>query len=601
MKIKKIINIFILSLFIILPLSAQDEVLRNELENSILNTRQELQSNIDNINARVNQIKTETDQTITGNNENIRNALAQNKQELQINIDNINAMVNQIKIETDQTIADNKEEIENTFSEAIQELQTNINNFSARFGQSILKFSGEIIGMYTLGLAGNDQAIISTIPPFPPGVFDDEVNGKNGYYTSVNINFLFNPFPFIDVYAKFLARSRPGSPYIPMQLEESSAETFGLSIDSAYGRLNVLYPFNIGIPLDIYLKAGKFDTTPSSFQNVTRYGAENVMTKLRTKNIYAFQLAAVYEPSFADSLLFSFTTNQKFNEAITPLYDEDGSKGDHGKPSLEDKYDIAFHMALEIKNIITPLGLVSAEILYVYNAENIFSGSNFGFDVGGVLKLPGINNMSFPVGLGVVIYEKNIDPFARTALDTTNQNYLTILHVNDSNTISFRRSLRAGIGVGVRFSPFDELQTQLNIGYSFSQVAHIYRDTLTINSASVDFLVTYDNRLFFGGGLFLGTLAEVEWKTSAGTNPSFENGYTHIFRPGENLGFELFGGILFGQSRFIIGVNNNKGLAMNHSLESAPETQIKYRQKGSGISDGLFETGGIFAKLVISW
>ena len=94
------------------------------------------------------------------------------------------------------------------------------------------RFSGEITGMATLGLAKNEQAIIINTPPFPPGVYDDDNNGKNGYYTYVNLNFLYNPLPYIDVYAKFLSRYRPGSPYIPLQLENSEDDSFSIVLDN---------------------------------------------------------------------------------------------------------------------------------------------------------------------------------------------------------------------------------------------------------------------------------------------------------------------------------------------------------------------------------
>jgi len=473
--------------------------------------------------------------------------------------------------------------------------------FEFNDGEQKFKFSGEITGMFTIGLAENEQAIIINTPPFPPGVYDDDVNGKNGYYTYVNFNFLYNPLPFIDVYAKFLTRHRPGSPYIPLQLENAEADTFNIFIDNAYGRLNAVKGLGLDSDLDVFFKIGKFDTTPSSFQRVSRYGAEDVMSKLRTKNIYALQLSAAYKLSFADSIFFSATTNQKLNEAITPLYDEDGTKGNHGTPSLEEKYDIPLHFALEIHDITTPFGPVSAELIYAYNAENIFSGSSFGFDIGMNIKLPRMNDFVFPVGFGAAIYEKNIDTFANTGLDTTNQNFLTVLHANDANTISFRRALRIGAGFGIYANPVDSVETQLNIGYSYSQVAHIYRDTLVINSFSVDLLAVYNNNFFVGGGLYLGTINEVEWKTSIGTDISFENGYSHFFRLNENLGYEVFGGILFGKSRIVFGYNCNRGLALNNSLESIPEAQIKYRQKDTGISEGLFERGGIFAKVVVSW
>jgi hypothetical protein len=288
------------------------------------------------------------------------------------------------------------------------------------------------------------------------------------------------------------------------------------------------------------------------------------------------------------------------NEAITPLYDEDGSKGLHGTPSLEDKYDIPLHLALQMRNLDTPLGSVSVEFLYAYNAEYFYSGSNFGFDLGWKIAIPGLDNLVIPFGFGLAMYEKNIDPLANTALNKENKIYVNSLHENDYNTISFRRSLRMGMGLGARYT-MRNLEAEINLGYSYSQIAHIYRDTLSINALSADMKFTFANNYFIGGGIYMGTLGEAEWKTKTDADMTRENGYLRVFKPEENIGFEFYGGARFGGSRFVLGYNCNKGLAMNHSLESIPEAQITYRQKDTLMSDGLFENGGFFAKLVISW
>jgi len=271
----------------------------------------------------------------------------------------------------------------------------------------------------------------------------------------------------------------------------------------------------------------------------------------------------------------------------------------HGTPSLEDKYDIPLHLALQIRNLATPLGDVSAEFLYVYNAENIYSVSNFGAGLGWKVAIPGLDALKIPFGLGFAMYEKNIDPFASTALDTDNKSYLST-HENDNNTVSFRRSMRIGAGLGVHYA-MEYFDSELNLGYSYSQIAHIYRDTLTINALSADLKFTFAGKYFIGGGVYMGTLGKAEWKTKADTDIARENGYTHVFKIEENIGYEVYGGLQFGKSRFVLGYNCNKGLAMNHSIESIPEAQIKYRQKDTAMADGLFETGGAFAKLVISW
>jgi hypothetical protein len=465
----------------------------------------------------------------------------------------------------------------------------------------LFQTSGEITGMYTIGLQDDDQTVIMNNPPIPPGIYDDDHNGKNGYYTSVNLYFLFNPVSFIDVYAKFMARVRPGSPYIPLQLENADPDDFSVSIDSAYGRADAVKGLGFDSPLSVFLKAGKYDTTPSNFQNVSRYGAESVMAKLRTKNTYALQLAAEYRAPLFDALGFSATVSHKFNEGITPLYDTDGSQGVHGTPTLEDKYDIPLHFALQLRDLATPLGAISAEFLYVYNAENIYSGSNFGADLGWKISIPGLEDLVIPFGLGLAIYEKNIDPLASTALNTENKIFVNTLHENDYNTISFRRSMRMGLGLGARYTTGD-INAELSLGYSYSQIAHIYRDTLNLSALSADLRFTYAGKYFIGGGVYAGTLGEVEWKTKTDTDITRENGYIRVFKPEENVGVEVYGGLLFGgKSRLVLGYNSNKGIAMNHSIESIPEAQIKFKQKDTSMADGLFETGGFFTKLVISW
>jgi hypothetical protein len=470
---------------------------------------------------------------------------------------------------------------------------------SAKDG-ALFKISGDITGMYTIGLEDDEQAVILNNPPFPPGIYDDQNNGKNGYYTRMNIYFLFTPVSYVEVYAKLMARVRPGSPYIPLQLEHAEADNFGVTIDNVYGRVDAIGGLGFDLPLSVFLKAGKYDTVPANFQRVSRYGAESVMTKLRTKNTYAVQIAADYRMQLFESLGFSFTANHKLNEAVTPLYDEDGSKGLHGTPSLEEKYDIPLHFALRMRNFATPLGPVSAEFIYAYNAEYIYSGNNFGFDAGWKIAVPGLDNLAIPFGVGVALYEKNIDPLAEAALDKTNQYYINALHENDYNTISFRRSLRIGAGLGARYTMRD-IEAELNVGYSYSQIAHIYRDTLSLNALSADLRCTYLNKYFIGGGVYAGTLGEAEWKTNAGVDLTQENGYKRVFKPEENIGFEVYGGLRFGGSRFVLGYNCNKGLAMNNSIESIPEAQTVYRQKDTSMPDGLFENGGVFAKLVITW
>ena len=453
------------------------------------------------------------------------------------------------------------------------------------------RFSGEMTGMNTIGLQENDQAIESKAASNPSGIF---INKKNSFYTSISCNMLFNPVSTVDVYAKVQARYRPGSPYIPLQLSGASSETFSISMDSAYGRINVLKGLSLTSPADLFIKVGKYNTSPSNFQNVSRYGAESVMSKLQTNSIYALQLEAAYSPPWADSLGLSATTNQLLNQQITQI------NGDTGE-TIEDKFDFPLHLALKVKKITSPFGPISAELLYVYNAEDFYSGNNFGADLGWEIMFPGHPNVSFPIGMCFARYEKNIDPFAETALDSSNRNFVNS-DPNDQNTTSFRESIRTGLALGLRYGSSNNIKAEINSGFSLSRVAHVYRETISIGSLSLDLRLTFGGWVFAGGGLFLGTLSNTEWKTKDAVDPANDsNGYVHVFKPGQNLGYEVFTGLQFSYARFVLGFNCSRGLAMGRTIESISDSQVKYRQKGSAEDDRLYETGGIFTKLSISW
>jgi len=472
-------------------------------------------------------------------------------------------------------------------------------SFASNSGAAKFQFMGETVGMFTLGFADSKQIIIPADAVSPKGVYDNLNDGMNGYYTKMDFRVLYNPFPFIDIFVKFYARYRPGSPYIPLQLETADKDDFSLSLDSAWGRIDAIAGLGLELPLSVFIKAGKFDSAPESFQNVTRFGTESVMEKIRTKNTYALQLEASIPLSFAESLSVTGATSLKFNEGITPLYDTDGSVASHGDPGLEEKYDIPVFASISLKKIETPAGSISAEVVYAYNAEGIFSGHNFGGDARMEIQaIPGV--LSFPIGLGIALLEKNIDPLARSAVDRTNKNAVND-NLNDYYSVSFRRSLSAGLGIGARFSMDETLSSELNIGYTFTQAAHYYRETININSLSVDLSALINNRFIVGGGIFLGTLMDTEWVTKEGVPPSRETGYLHTFTMPENMGFEFYAGLKFTGARLVLGFNLNKGISMNHSIEALKDSQIIYKQPDTNQKDDLFQRGGFFTKLIISW
>jgi len=473
-----------------------------------------------------------------------------------------------------------------------------------------LVLSGELMGMYTLGFASDDQLVeVSDPMANPVGIFDDINNGRNGFMTRMDFGIRFMPISWIDLYVQFRARSRPGNPYIPLTLEAASADYFALSFEQAWARMDLIGGLGLDLPLALWVRGGVFDSAPASFQRVSRFGAENVMSRIRTKNLPSIQLEGVFQVPFAESVSIVAATQQRLNEAIPPLFDVDGDVGHHGTPPHDELYALPLFAALRMRGMETPFGSLYAEAVYALNAEDIFSGHNFGLDGRWDIRIPGMDNMIVPLGLGIAFLEKNIDPMARAAHAHDNDNALSnrpYHHLNPGRnynfaTVSFRRSLRLGAGLGLRWAPTPGLNTEFNLGYSYSQIAHIYRDTITLNSLSFDTRVTFNGNFFIGGGVFLGTLGDVEWRTSEGVDPNREEGFLHVFRLAENMGFEVHAGLNMGRSRLVFGYNMNRGLSMNHGIETMSDAQIIYRQRGSAVADDLFETGGFFTKLVISW
>jgi len=475
-----------------------------------------------------------------------------------------------------------------------------------------LRLTGEVVGMMTLGFAGEEQAYSPGTQAQAPGIYYRDTSstgnldsGKNGYYSSINFSFLFNPVYYVDIYMKLLAQYRPGSPYLPLQLEDNSAKTFeDFGVDSAYGRVNAIKGLGLDIPLDVWIKAGKFDTGSAQYNRVSEFGAESVMSTMKTMNRYGIQLEAAYTalPGI-EAVSAVVTTNLRLNETLSEFFDEDVSQSiAHGSVTRETV--IPIHTALRMKNLTLPLGKLSAELLYAYNGMDIFSGHSFGADVGWDVPLVD-DTFIIPVGIGAVFHEKNIDVLAGTSIKSDSSEYLKLYtdggyhSINDINTKGLRQALRIGFGTGARYKT-DFLAADFNLGFAYNTMAHIYRDTLSLPSLSVDLRAILKDHYFIGGGIFLGALVETEWNTKSNVDNTKDIS-THVFTLAENMGWEIYGGLQFKKARFVIGYNMNKGLSMNNSIESIPEAQIKYKQKDTLLSDGLFERGGLFTKLVISW
>jgi hypothetical protein len=460
---------------------------------------------------------------------------------------------------------------------------------SSEEGEAALTLSGNLTTLYTIGSAKNAQKL-------PSNSGDGLAESKqNGFYTALNFSILYKPVSFAELSFTMLVRNRPGSPYIPMQLEKAGADSFSVALDSAYGRINVIKGLRLDLPVGVYIKAGKFNAAPSNFQTVSQYGVESALSRLRTANTFAGQVEVSFPLPIADSLSFAATTNHQFGEELNELYDTDGSVASKGDPVL-DTYVFPLHLALKLNKLnLIPLGPLSAELVYALNAEHIYSGHNFGAGLGADLKI--LDFLTVPVGVGAAFYEKNIDVMASAAMEKGGSG----LFPYEGDTTGFRGALRIGAGTGVKIDmPDSGIKGALNLGFAWSQIAHIYRETVNIPSLSADFRVVFNDHYFLGGGVIAGILGEQEWKTKDGVNTSNDNFY-HVFTVEENIGWEIFAGIQFNKSKFVLGYNANRGLAMNYGIESIKDGQYKYRQSGSIPADGLLERGGVFIKFVAAW
>ena len=475
---------------------------------------------------------------------------------------------------------------------------------------------GEMSGMLTYGLQDENQ-VANNMGMEPPGVYFPNLQtgsgaavgtGKNGYYNNFDLILFLSPVSSVELYAKFKTRYQTGSPYIPLQLDSASKEDYSVKTDAAWARGNATKGLGLNTGLDLWFKLGKFKAEAAHFNKITLFGVENVLDPLQTGTNHAFQIEAGYPIPSIGPMTFSFTVPLKLNEAIKEYYDEDSEASiishyhESGRFAL-----LPMHMNLRMYEIDLPFAVLQAELLYTLNGLHIWSGHSIG--AGMAAKIPVTENLVIPIGLGAAFFEKNIDAFTSTSKE--NSEYESFYGYNgyskaDSYTLGLRQALRIGIGVGAEIN-LNNLKTELNFGFTYSQIAHIYRDTLTLFSMSVDVKTIYMNNFIFGAGIYLGSLNNAEWNVKEGINRRRPGETTdrelfegHIFSLSENMGFEIYTGLLLQNMKFILGWNTNKGISMNKYLEALPDAQQKYRQAGTGYSDGYFERGGIFAKLVIN-
>ncbi|MDR2021392.1 MAG: hypothetical protein LBQ14_11585 [Treponema sp.] len=447
--------------------------------------------------------------------------------------------------------------------------------------------TGDLTTIYTIGNASEeDQAIGSGKGN---GAYEEQ---RNGFYTNANIYVWYKPVEFLEGYVKLASTHRPGSLYMPLQLEYYGQSDFSPALDTIYGKAGIFKALGLALPVELNLKAGKYKTEASYFGKVSRYETESVLYMLKTATTYNYEIEAVYKSTVNDApfqVTGAFTTNYRFDEATARLYDLDGSVSDHGSPVVSE-YAPQIYGSLKLHEFAAGPGNLQGEVLYALNGADIYSGNSAGADFRYTLKIN--DAFSVPVGLGVGYYEKNIDVLSGTAST-----------LSDRRTTDFRDTLALGLGAGARYNA-DPIAIDGNLGFSFHSIEHIYREPLTLLSASLDVQCTLSNRYFLGGGVILGSLGEAEWKTKDGVSEKTNGGkvFERTFSLVENIGYEVYAGLkLFKNSRFVIGFNQNKGIAMNRSLESKEEGQIKYKQKGTDGTDEKYEVSGLYFKFILYW
>jgi hypothetical protein len=452
--------------------------------------------------------------------------------------------------------------------------------------------TGDLLTIYTLGNAAEDQRI-DTIPDVAGAFFSNPYTGtrKNGYYTAANLYATLKPTEWLEGYFKLYAIHRPGSFYMPLQMENMGREDFSaLKLDAVYGKASVLDAIGVDSPVYVSLKGGRYKAQAAQYGIISKYKTEQVLYMMNTKTDFTYELeAGIKEPV---KLGLSGATNYLFNQSVQRLYDEDGAFT-HGNDVLNE-YAPQFLVALRFMDFSPSDSLkINVEALYGQNVSNIYSGNAIGASARMVLEVN--DTISIPIGLQFGYFEKNIDLLGQAALTPMT----TSAAAGGKNTTDFRESLAGALGAGLRLKT-DAVNLDFNVAGSYNSIKHFYRTDLSIIKLSVDTMVTFGGNFFVGGGVILGSLTDAEWETKEGVTV---DNYSHIFKLTENMGFEVYGGINLGNSsKFVIGFNQNKGISLNNMLEAKHEGQIKFIQADSSWgTDQLLEAGGLYFKFQYSF
>ncbi|QQO07625.1 hypothetical protein [Breznakiella homolactica] len=444
-----------------------------------------------------------------------------------------------------------------------------------------IRISGNVTGIATFGIADDDQSV----PGGPDGVFTDR---KNGYYMESNLGINYRPVSPFEIFFNATMKSRPGAPYVPLQLIYVDKQDFQISVDTIYGKINVFEALSFDLPIDLFVRAGRYNIAAKGYQNISGYKIESVTGKMETSTNFNFDLQADYLMPGSQNLSFMVATNYRLNQAVQKLYDNDIEAGRMHGDDITGEYAPMIVASASLAGLELPFGKFSAESIYILNAGGFNTGhnaavsANFGIDIS--------RELSVPLGLGFAYYEKNTDVSANSV-----GNY------PGNITTDMRETFRSGLGTGIRYTG-NPLSADLNFGFSYSHINHIYRDPISLFGASVDGKLTFDEKYFIGAGFIAGTIGDVRWKTNPDYITEDNNGYDHTFDFLDNYGYEIYGGIKFLPTcRLVVGYVHNQGLAMNYMLENMKGAVIKYKQKGTNAADSLYEIRGIYLKLEMYW
>jgi hypothetical protein len=447
--------------------------------------------------------------------------------------------------------------------------------------------SGELLTIYTLGNAADDQRI-DTVPETAGAYFNNPTTGtrKNGYYTAANLYASIKPVEWLEGYFKVYGIHRPGSFYFPLQMESLGREDFAsVKFDAVYGKASVFDAVKLNLPLYLNLKGGRYKAQAAQYGIVSKYKTEQVLYMMNTKTDLTYEMEVGIKEPF--KLGFSGATNYLLSQSVQRLYDEDGAFS-HGNDVLNE-YAPQFLLALRFTEFApTDLIKINAELLYGQNVSNIYSGNAIGASANAALNIS--DAISVPIGLQFGYFEKNIDILSQSALTPMT----TSAAAGGGTTTDFRESVAGALGAGLRYKA-ELFKIDFNLAGSFSSIKHFYRTDLAIIKLSVDTMATVLENYFIGAGLIMGSLTDAEWKTREGITA---DNYSHVFKLAENMGYEVYAGINLGNSsKFVIGFNQNKGISLNNMLEARHDGQIKFKQADSSWgTDQLAEAGGLYFK-----